>query len=875
MENGANQKRGRLPIYGIEDELCAAFAPGDGRRAARVIIDAPTGSGKSTQVPQMLLDRGLLDGGGEVLVLQPRRMAARMLAQRVAGERGVRLGAEVGYQVRFEKVVSAETRIRYVTEGIVQRRLVDDANLSGVSAVILDEFHERHLDGDVVLARCLELQKTTRPDLKVVVMSATLGGDHLRDYMGEACTYLRSEGRTFPVSIHYQPSKQRHGDKVWDSVVRAIGGFLKGSYDKGDILVFMPGAYEIRRTIQALERSAWGGQFQVLPLYGNLSVKAQDEAAGGRASASRARIVVATNVAETSLTIEGVTLVVDSGLVRMARFDRRRGIDTLMIEKISQASADQRSGRAGRTCEGDCLRLWSAEDHARRDESTLPEIHRVDLTSVIPSLMAGGVRDVRVFPWYEAPDAEALDSAMAQLESGGIIDRGSGELTELGRQIGQMPLVPRESLVLLEAARQGCLAYFTALIALIQGRDLFIGRGHSAVGFEDYVMADDSSDLQALYRAWAGARAVGFDHRRCETLGVKANVAREIGRMADQFLRVVTRMTDAQCGQDREPSGEEIGRILLAGYSDQVGRRLSATTLSCVVVGNRRGLLDKGSVLAQKRFAEGLFIVAGMTEVEGKEVRVLLNRATRIECSCLQSLFAQDVVDEVVAEYDSSSRRVVARKELRFRDLVLESKLSGDLGEHQRQRAAHLLAREIGSGDLILKKWDHSADQWIARVNTFSRYLQEWQIPVIDEDAKLLIYEEICGGASSYRDIKNRDVKPALKSWLSASQKQALDHMAPERVKLCEDRTAKVIYHESEPPKISVVIQHLFACKKNPALAEGGIPLRVEVLGPNQRPIQVTDDLQGFWQGSYAGVRSQLRGRYPKHAWPTAEDLVL
>ena len=856
----------QLPIYEIEAALCVALR--DKAECARVVIEAPTGSGKSTQVPQMLLDKGLL-GSGEVLVLQPRRMAARMLAKRVASERGSQLGEEVGYQVRFDTVVGPKTRIRYVTEGIVQRRLISDPGLKGVSAVVLDEFHERHLDGDVVLARCIALQDTKRPDLKVIVMSATLASDALKGFLGPNCIHLVSEGRTFPVEIHYAPAKQRHGDSLWDVTARSIGNFIQGKDNQGDILVFMPGAYEIRRTIQALERTSWGRNFHIMPLYGSLPPKAQDEAVG-RSQGGKLRIVVATNVAETSLTIDGITLVVDSGLVRMARYDARRGIETLMIEKISQASADQRSGRAGRTIAGDCLRLWSQEDHARRAESTLPEIHRIDLAAVVPGLMAGGVKDVSTFSWYEAPDEGALAQALSQLKRSGVIDGESGELTDIGWKLSRLPLDPRQGLVLLKAAEHGYLEFFSIVMAAIQGRSLFLGRGQATVHCEDYVMEGDSSDFLPIYRAWRGANEVNFDTQRCDQLGVRAVAAREIKRTADQFLRVMAQLVEDEKARRDEPTGEEIGRILLAGYSDQVARRLSDSTLSSVVVGGRRGLLDKESVLAHKDFAKSLFLVGEMTEVEGKEVQVRLSQATRIEREWLEELYPDDLMTGSVAEYDESSRRVVSRKESRFRDLVLESKASGDPDADE---AAHLLAREVGAGKLVLKKWDNSVEQWIARVNTLARYAEDLEVPPINEDAKLMIYEEICRGASSYRDIKNNEVKPALKSWLSKGQKALLDYYVPERLSLSKERSAKVVYHESESPKISVVIQQLFSIRKSPVLGDGRIPLRVEILGPNQRPVQITDDLEGFWKTSYSDVRTQLRGRYPKHDWPTTDEL--
>ncbi len=616
-------------------------------------------------------------------------------------------------------------------------------------------------------------------------------------------------------------------------------------------------------------KTSWAREYRILPLHGGLSPKQQDEAVGENRG-GKPRVVVATNVAETSLTIEGVTLVVDSGLVRMAKYDVRRGLETLMIEKVSQASADQRAGRAGRTEAGHCLRLWSREDHAQREESTVPEIHRVDLATVIPGLMAGGVGDVRTFPWFEAPDGDALARALPGLTGLGVIDAQGGGLTGIGRKLSRLPLPPHQGLVLLKAAECGCLEFFAIVMAAMQGRPLFLGHKRASTRFEDYVMPGDCSDFLPIHRAWRGASEVGFDPRRCEVLGIRADAAREIKRTADQFLQAMRPLLPGGRDQSGEPSGAELGQVLLAGFADRLARRMSASTLSSMVLGGRSGVLDKGSVLAQGDFAKSLFLVGEMTEVEGREVQVRLGMATRVEREWLEALFPGEVEVRTVAEYDAASRRVEARQETCFRGLVLEKRASGEPPEDQ---AASLLAREIGAGNLILKKWDNSVNQWIARVNTFSRYIREMELPAIDEEAKLLIYEQICRGATSYREIKSREVKPVLKSWLSKSQKAALDHYAPERVALSKELSAKVIYHESEGPKISVVIQRLFAVKKAPLLGDGRIPLKIEILGPNQRPVQITDDLQRFWKTSYADVRSQLRGRYPKHAWPTAEEL--
>src|SRR5688572_2527233 len=408
-----------LPIYELEDRLIASV-----REQGRLIVQAPTGSGKSTQVPQMLLNHGLL-GAGEVVVLQPRRLAARMLAKRVAEEVGTALGDVVGYQIRLDSRVSKATRIRFVTEGILLRQMSFDPTLRGISAIVFDEFHERHLYGDISLARALQIQQSQRPDLKLVVMSATLDAVQLKNYLAP-CEVLTSQGRTFPVQVEYlTKAVDFEHDPVWAVAARECERVAAKT--TGDILVFMPGAYEISRTVQDVQGSHGLRGFICFPLHGELPPEQQDRAV---ARYETRKIIVSTNVAETSLTIDGVTAVVDCGLARVARFDPHRGINTLLVEKISVASSDQRAGRAGRTAPGVCVRLWTEREHGQRAPQELPEIRRLDLSEVVLTLKASGIDDIAQFPWLEKPEAKALERAERLLADLGALAaaavRGSG-----------------------------------------------------------------------------------------------------------------------------------------------------------------------------------------------------------------------------------------------------------------------------------------------------------------------------------------------------------------------------------------------------------------------------------------------------------------
>ncbi|HMJ06988.1 MAG TPA: helicase-related protein, partial [Chthoniobacterales bacterium] len=472
--------RRELPIFELENAIISAL-----RTQPRLILQAPTGSGKSTQVPQMLLDHGLL-GEREVVILQPRRLAARLLAARVATERASRLGDEVGYQIRFENVVSKRTRIRFVTEGILLRQLMHDPELSRVGAILFDEFHERHLYGDITLARALRLQETTRPDLKLVVMSATIDAGALEKFL-EPCALLTSTGRQHPVALEYLPKPIGAGaEAIWDLAANELERLARST--EGDVLIFMPGKYEITRTLSAVRASRVSGQFVALPLYGELTPAEQDAAL---ARYEKRKVIVATNVAETSLTIEGVRVVIDSGLARIARFDPRRGINTLLIEKISRASADQRTGRAGRTASGHCLRLWTEREQMERPAQELPEVKRLDLAEVVLTLKASGVDDIAQFRWLEPPEPRALARAEELLvDLGALMERKGapasslhssnlpvgnshhGSITPLGRRMLAFPVHPRYARMLLSAAEHGCVRAIALIAAVTQGRSL-------------------------------------------------------------------------------------------------------------------------------------------------------------------------------------------------------------------------------------------------------------------------------------------------------------------------------------------------------------------------------------------------------------------
>jgi ATP-dependent helicase HrpB len=869
-----------LPIFELEKSIVAEL-----KSRARLIIQAPTGSGKSTQVPQILLDHDLL-GDGQVVILQPRRLAARLLAARVASERNSRLGDEVGYQIRFENITSRRTRIRFVTEGILLRQLIQDPDLRGVSAILFDEFHERHLYGDITLARTLQLQASSRTDLKLAVMSATLDAGLLEKYLAP-CSLLSSAGRAFPVEVEYLP-KAVGGDgyPIWDLAADELERLAPQT--EGDVLVFMPGKYEIGRTISAIRASRVSDRFVVLPLHGELPPAEQDAAL---AHYQKRRAIVATNVAETSLTIDGVQVVIDTGLARIARFDPRRGINTLLVEKISRASADQRAGRAGRTAPGHCLRLWTEREHLERAGQELPEVKRLDLAEVVLTLKASGIDDIAAFRWLEAPEPQSLARAeqllvdLGALGSAGVSSQRTSDppnevrdretlsptgetpalprITTLGRRMLAFPVHPRYARMLLAAHELRCVRAITLIAALTQGRNLMrrLEGKQAREDREDVLGGETDSDFFILMRAFRYAEKSGFDSQRCSRLGINAGAAREAAQLSEQFLAIARDEGLDLDGAEAKPAA--IQRCVLAGFPDQVAVRLDAGTLRCALVHARRGVLARESVVHAAR----LLVASEIREIESsdKERQVLLTLATKIEENWLRELFPESFRDETRMEFDPAVRRVVGRRATLFHDLVLRSE---EFSAASDPRAGQLLAREVLAGNCPLKKWDNAVEHWIARVNFVAAEFSEFEFPRIDAAAKFLLIEQICQGATTYKEIKDRPVWPTVKSWLSAPQQQSLDNLAPERIKLASGRAAKITYGEDEAaPTIAARIQDLYDTPRGLSIGRGRIPLRIQVLAPNHRPIQITNDLETFWREGYPKIKKELQRKYPKHVW--------
>ncbi|HBJ82867.1 MAG TPA: ATP-dependent helicase HrpB [Verrucomicrobiales bacterium] len=848
-----------LPIFELRQPFTAALLD---PALPNLLIKAPTGSGKSTQIPQFVLDSGILPEGKRCVVLQPRRIAARMLAQRVARERNARLGGEVGYQVRFENITSRETRLTYVTEGVMLRMMLEDPQLDRVGCIVIDEFHERHLDGDLVLAFARRLQQR-RPDLKVIVMSATLVPGPLVDFM-QPCKLLESEGRTFPVEVRYQAPlqlKTGYPEPIWDQAARACEDLATSPGFSGDMLVFMPGGHEIRKTIAAIQGRSFARGRRVVPLHGELTPQDQDSAV---TPGEQPKIIVTTNVAETSLTIEGVKAVIDGGTARIANYDARRGINTLTVNKISRASAEQRAGRAGRLGPGIAVRLWTQREHLLRAECELPEVQRLDLSEALLALRvlfgvpASAGKAADTLEWFESPSPAALSRAENLLHDLGATDL-NGQITAIGRQMSKFPLHPRFSRMLLAAAEFGCLREAALCAAVAQGRDiLLVGKNNASHKNEEFWENGDVSEFQALLRAFTRAEGMNFDPDACARYGVHAMASREAARSADQFLQLAKRA--GLSINDEVADAEALAKTLLAAFSDHLGVETSPGSRIYRLAGGYTGHLDKDAHIKAPR----LLVASEIVEVQGKALTVKLNNVTRIEEEWLREMFPDDCTAGRSARYDSVNRRVMNMEETRFRTLVLASKERGEPDETQ---AASLLAAEVIAGRLELPLWNDKVEQWITRVNCLSKWMPDLEIPPIGEEDRHILIEQLCHGCTTYRALKDREVFPALHQWLSHSQREMLEKYAPERYALKNGKTARIVYDEKQPPSVSAVLQHMYDVNENPKVAAGRISVTVHLLSPAQRPIQTTGDIGRFWREGYPAVKAQLRGRYPKHEW--------
>jgi ATP-dependent helicase HrpB len=837
-----------LPIWKIHADILRTLRAGN-----RLVLVAPTGSGKTTQVPQMLRDAGIA-GDKMIVVLQPRRVAARSVATRVAWERQGKLGAEVGYQIRFDDRTSVGTRICFVTEGILLRWLQDDRTLSNIGAVLFDEFHERNLLSDVALALVKNLQQTQRPDLVMLVMSATLDAEPVAAYL-DPCPILISEGQSFPVEVVYQ--SQPDARPITAQAAAAVERILNDDDAPGDILVFMPGRGEINATLDALRGLRTGERVACIPLHGELEPQEQDRAFAPNALR---KIIVATNVAETSITIDGIRHVVDSGVARVARYDAERGIGTLLLEPISRASADQRKGRAGRTAPGTCHRLWTVIGHQTREERNTPEIQRSDLAEVVLLLHSLGIREAASFDWLDKPDPQAVLRAERLLTLlGALLD---AELTPIGRQMLRLPMHPRYSRMLVEASQRGCVPDAALCAALVSGRDLLArldrDDAQTQAAREMFETSGDS-DFITLMRAYDFAQANRFSFERCRSYGINAQVARQVEQTCQQILQAAhqQRLYDRDSSSPPK-TADALLRCLMAGFVDQLAKRREPGKPACDLTEQRQGQLVRESVVQDAAF----FVAASLRETPSRQT--LLSLATAVKPEWIAGMFPQHLSTTIEHLFDATNKRVAATKLTRYRDLVIEQK--PQQRELDPAASGRCLAAAHRDGAFELPLMDHRLKQFIARVNLVHAILPELEFAPFDAAAITACLARAFKGLSLVKEAQAAPLTHAFHQHLEKGQTSWLDELLPLTIPWTDKHTTKVSY-VNDAPEAQVKLLECFALKQHPGVCEGRLPVLLNLCTPDGKRLAATTDWPHFLAREWPKHRATVAKKFPGHVW--------
>ncbi len=835
-----------LPIDPHLPGLVAAL-----RAAPNMVLVAEPGAGKTTRLPRALRDADFL-GSGEIVVLEPRRIAARMAARRVAEELSEPLGRRIGYQVRFEEVSSRDTRVRFVTEGVLTRRLIADPQLRGVSAVVLDEFHERHLQGDLALALLRKLQRTERPELRIVAMSATLQAEPVARFL--ACDVASVPGRTFAVALEYddKPDPRPLEQRVAGAVRRLVREGLEG-----DALVFLPGAAEIRRARTALEAIARQEDLAVVMLHGDLPAQEQDRAL---ARGAQRKVILSTNVAESSLTIDTVTAVIDSGLVRRAGHSPWSGLPTLNTAHISRASATQRAGRAGRVRDGRCLRLYTKHEHDGWPAHDLPEIAREDLCETRLAVAAIAKRypahELGETDWLEAPPAEAYRAASELCRLLGALS-ADGALTELGERMLRLPLHPRLARVLLEAAARGAFGRGCLLAALLAERDIALA-ARAQFGDQRHELESGPSDLLQRAEAFERAQDSGFDPGSLRAWGLDSGAVSAVRRTFERLERAGRSAVQGQRSADPpetlQAEDDALLMALLAGFGDRVARRRAPGKPELVFARGGAAQQSPASVVLEAEWV----VVLDASERKGG---VVAHLASAIEPLWLLELFADRVADREELAWNERSERVDAVHALRYDGLVLdESRAPAAPGP----AVSELLYRMALERGLSAFAEPEELERFARRAGFAAQ--RSPALAALASNAREQALRAACEGTTSFAELRQLGLLQALRALLTPEQLALLERLAPDQVTLAHGRRLQVNYELDRPPWVQSRLQDFFGLRDGPQLA--GEPLVLHLLAPNQRAVQVTQDLAGFWQRHYPELRRQLMRRYPKHAWP-------
>ncbi len=831
----------QLPIQTVLPELLAAL-----RQKRTVVLSAPPGSGKTTGVPLALLHEDWLQGR-RILILEPRRLAARLAAARMAEVLGEAVGQRVGYRVRFDNKVSAATRIEVVTEGILTRRLQSDPELAGVGLVIFDEFHERSIHADLALALCLDVMHGLRDDLKVLVMSATLDLEGLTGFLDEPAVVI-GHGKAFPVSVHYQtrPTPVRRGQagshgysriRLLDEMVWAVSNAIRD--EEGDILAFLPGAEEIRQVARRLAPLPEAKDLDILPLYGDLPKAVQDRAVTFVRGGKR-RLVLATSIAETSLTIEGVRVVIDGGWSRVQRFDPNSGLARLVTVRVSQAAAEQRRGRAGRLTDGVCYRLWAEAEQQALPAHGRPEILDADLTPLALDLAAWGVTAPRALRFLDPPPSGHYAGAVGLLRLLGALDQ-QGRITAFGKRMAQVPVHPRLARMLMAAGEGWGGGLACDVAALLTERDIIRRTAGTRT-------TDLDARLQLLTAFRRGEKGM------VTALGGDLDAIAKVEAVAKQLRRLLPSRLNDQVGAT-------VGGLLALAYPDRIGQLRPGSRDRYRLAGGRGVRLPEADPLAGLPYLVAAHLDAG--QVEG---RVYLAAAVSLEE--LRKGLAGTISTVDTIDWDDSTAAVVSHRQQRFLSLVLDERPLA-ANDPELMRAAMLDgARRLG---ILALPWSKEARALQARVGSLAYWQPDQGWPDLSDAALAADYAWLApyvGGMSRAQHLVRLDLLAILRARLDWEQLKRLEVEAPSHFQAPSGSRLPLRYAPGQAPVLAVRLQEMFGLAETPRVSRGQVPVTLHLLSPAQRPIQITQDLRGFWDTTYPEVKKELKGRYPKHVWP-------